>query len=310
MLQFLNRISLFLLTNVLIVVTCGFIIQLFGFHQDLTNFGIDYRILLIYCSLTSFAGSLLNLLTSRRSMKKIYGIKVLNSKKNIKTLNDDEIYLLQMAEKVCKNAGLKKMPEIGIYDDGDVNAFATGFSKNHSLIALSTGLIFSLSEEEIEGVIAHEVAHVCNGDMVTMTLLQGIVNTFVLFLSRLLTMGILKKLKTSPVGIFIPTVIAYYILVSIIDVILLFFGNFILNWFSRYREYRADAFGTKVSGNKVLLALKKLELMEMQGLSWQDDVYKITGAASFFNLFSTHPRLDKRISKINKQLKQSGVTSF
>ena len=245
------RIALFLGTNIAILVVLSLTMSLFGIDGVLQDNGVDLDLnsLLFISAIIGFTGSFISLLISKWIAKRSMGVELVKESKN-----ETERWLLNTLEEISLKSGIKT-PEFGIFNSQQPNAFATGASKNNSLVALSTGLISHMNRDEIEAVIAHEVAHIKNGDMVTMTLIQGIINTFVIFFSRI-------------IGHFVDRVIfkvqrghgpAYYITSIIAQILLSILASIIVMWFSRKREYAADLYASKLVGsNKMISALKTL----------------------------------------------------
>ncbi|MCY4443570.1 MAG: protease HtpX [Proteobacteria bacterium] len=287
--------------------------QLFSTEVAMKYFNNDLLRLFTYCLIWGFAGAFITLLCSKWFIKRFYRIKIINHN----TSNPDERYILQKVYTYAATAGIKKMPEVGIYADNSPNAFATGPSKNKSLVAVSSALMQQLNREEVDGVLAHEVAHIANGDMVTMTLLQGIVNSFVLFFSKIISIAIAsaisgsdKETKYDPRISFVIEMVVYILLCVV--------GMAITNWYSRKREFRADHGGAQLAGKKSMVsALKKLQHLEIlaynngmrqQGMQTSSDTatasLKISGGhrkvSLFTKIFSTHPPLTDRIARLSQ----------
>ena len=289
------RIALFLGTNIAILVVLSLTMSLFGIDGVLQDNGVDLDLnsLLFISAIIGFTGSFISLLISKWVAKRSMGVELVKESKN-----ETERWLLNTLEEISLKSGIKT-PEFGIFNSQQPNAFATGASKNNSLVALSTGLISHMSRDEIEAVIAHEVAHIKNGDMVTMTLIQGIINTFVIFFSRI-------------IGHFVDRVIfkvqrghgpAYYITSIIAQILLSILASIIVMWFSRKREYAADLYASKLVGsNKMISALKTLSKKSPQALPDQMAAFGISGRKdkSYKSLFSSHPSIESRIESILK----------
>jgi heat shock protein HtpX len=289
-----KRIFFFLLTNVLVLVTISIILGLTGAGNYITENGIDFGALLVFSAIVGFSGSFISLAMSRWMAKKMMNVRVLNPDG---ALNGNERDIIEKVHRLSRAAGLVHMPEVGIYNSPEVNAFATGPSKKRSLVAVSTGLLYEMDDAAIEGVIAHEVAHIANGDMVTMTLLQGVVNTFVVFLARVAAYIVSRFVKEdlAPIVHFI-AVIVFQIAFSIL-------GSIVVLAYSRYREYHADNGGADLAGkDKMIHALQSLKAYSarMQGVeeSTAISTLKITGKRKSL-LFSTHPDLDERINRLS-----------
>ena len=289
------RIALFLGTNIAILVVLSLTMSLFGIDGVLQDNGVDLDLnsLLFISAIIGFTGSFISLLISKWIAKRSMGVELVKESKN-----ETERWLLNTLEEISLKSGIKT-PEFGIFNSQQPNAFATGASKNNSLVALSTGLISHMNRDEIEAVIAHEVAHIKNGDMVTMTLIQGIINTFVIFFSRI-------------IGHFVDRVIfkvqrghgpAYYITSIIAQILLSILASIIVMWFSRKREYAADLYASKLVGsNKMISALKTLSQKSPQALPDQMAAFGISGRKdkSYKSLFSSHPSIESRIESILK----------
>ena len=289
------RIALFLGTNIAILVVLSLTMSLFGIDGVLQDNGVDLDLnsLLFISAIIGFTGSFISLLISKWIAKRSMGVELVKESKN-----ETERWLLNTLEEISLKSGIKT-PEFGIFNSQQPNAFATGASKNNSLVALSTGLISHMNRDEIEAVIAHEVAHIKNGDMVTMTLIQVIINTFVIFFSRI-------------IGHFVDRVIfkvqrghgpAYYITSIIAQILLSILASIIVMWFSRKREYAADLYASKLVGsNKMISALKTLSKKSPQALPDQMAAFGISGRKdkSYKSLFSSHPSIESRIESILK----------
>lgn len=291
-----KRFFFFFLTNILILVMISVIYRLLGLESYLTPAGINYQSLMVYCTLWGFVGSFISLFLSKFMAKTMYGVKI------VKAGDSQFGDIVEMTHRHAKIAGIKT-PEVGVYESPEPNAFATGYSKNSSLVAVSTGLLRSMSRDEVEGVIAHEVSHAANGDMVTMTLVQGVVNTFVLFFAKIAAFAVSNALRSnsdrdsgsgSSMTFFI-TDIAFQILFGIL-------GSMVVCYFSRWREFRADAGGARLAGkDKMIAALRKLEQMH-RGIAPKEadaiSTMKIANGGTFMKLFSTHPPIAARISAL------------
>lgn len=295
MFQWIRRIALFLALNFAVMISISillnFVLPLFGIRFDpATNLG-----LLGFCFVWGMGGAFVSLLLSKIMAKWSMGVKIIEPH----TASGQERELLMMVEHLAQTAGLRKSPEVGIYESPDPNAFATGPTRNNSLVAVSTGLLRNMSREEVEGVLAHEVAHIANGDMVTMTLIQGVVNAFVMFLSRIIARSIAtdKDGRTST-G-------TYYFATFIIENILFVFGMIIVAAFSRRREFRADYGGASYAGRQKMVAgLRRLQQMypQLEPESGNNmATMKISSkGGGFLQLFSTHPRLEDRIARLQE----------
>ncbi len=294
-----KRILLFVVTNILIISTLSFFMSILGVQPYLTSKGINYQSLMIFCVIWGFGGAFISLALSRVMAKWMMGVKIIDPETNHPHFQQ----LLRKVHDFARKAGLEKMPEVGYYESNELNAFATGPTKNRSLVAVSTGLLQNMNESELDGVLAHEVAHIANGDMVTMTLVQGVVNAFVMFLARVIGFFASQfvaedKREVVQFGV----VIACEILLGIL-------GMIVVSFFSRIREYRADSGGASLSSTSSMIsALERLKLNI--GLPKEDEQpalasLKISGkAGGFLKLFSTHPDLDDRIQSLKKNQNQ------
>ncbi len=290
-----KRIGLFLLVNILVVSTIGLVSNLLGIRPYLSANGINYESLLAICLLWGFAGSFISLMLSKFMAKMAYRLKPITS------TDPNFGYVVQAVNLFSKSAGISKTPEVYIYESPEVNAFATGPSKNNSLVAVSSGLLTKMRRDEVEGVIAHEVSHIANGDMVTMALAQGVMNAFVMFLSRVAAFAISQALRKDDdegpgLGPF-----AHMMLTWVLDILFGLLCLPILMWFSRYREFRADAGGAKLAGReKMIAALERLKSDHSPVDNREPNLaaFKISGAPKWIELISSHPALDKRIAAL------------
>jgi heat shock protein HtpX len=290
-----KRIFLFLLTNLLVVVTISVILNLLGVRPYLTQQGLDYRMLLIFCLVWGMGGAFISLAISRWMAKRAMGVQVLDPQ----TTDASAQQLLQMVARLAQGAGIP-MPEVGVYEAPDVNAFATGPSKKRSLVAVSTGLLQKMDRDEVEGVLGHEIAHIANGDMVTMTLIQGVVNAFVMFLARVIAFAIAQSMRRDDSqgishGI-------YFVTVFVLEMVFMILGSIVVFWFSRQREFRADAGGAQVAGrSKMIRALERLRADSQRVQPTTQPAIaslQISGRKGFARFFSTHPSLDERIERL------------
>lgn len=240
----MKRILLFLATNVAIVLVLSVTMRLLGVEPYLNANGLNLTSLLIFAAVMGFGGSFISLAISKWMAKKSMGVQVIESPNNA-----TERWLLDTVHRYSKQAGIG-MPEVGIFDSPEVNAFATGMSKNSSLVAVSSGLLEQMTREEAEAVIGHEVAHIANGDMVTLTLIQGVVNTFVMFLSRVIGYFIDKVIFKTENG----TGPAFFISMIVAELVLGVLASIIVMWFSRQREFRADSGGARLAGRQNMIA--------------------------------------------------------
>jgi len=286
------RIALFLLTNVAIMVVMSFFISVFGADKYLSSNGIDYGTLLVFSAIIGFSGSIISLLLSKQMAKLSVGARVIEN-----PTNSEEAWLIDTVERLSQKAGIK-MPEVAIFEDSSPNAFATGAFRDDALVAVSRGLINHMNEHEIEAVLGHEIGHIANGDMVTLTLLQGVVNTFVVFFARIIGYfvdRVLLKNKGDEVGI------GYTIASIVAEIVLGILASMIVFAFSRYREYRADEAGARLSSTyNMIAALEALKrAKEEPNLPDGVKAFGINGK-SLVELFSTHPTLESRIENLKK----------
>ena len=294
-----KRIGLFVLINLLVIITISITSNLiFGFLGIQNTAGMQG--LLIMCAVMGFSGSLISLMMSKFMAKHMYGVQIIDPK----ATDSRSRGLVEMVHNYARRAGLPAMPEVGIYESPDINAFATGPSKSNSLVALSTGLLNSMSADEVEGVVGHEVAHIANGDMVTMTLIQGIVNTFVLFLSRILASLIANSSSSDDDRRGSPML--QWVLTMVFDILFAILASIVVNYFSRRREFRADAGGAKIAGREKMIAgLRRLQSQfeRIEPDNGAAATLKISNKSSgIMALFSTHPALSERIARLEKGL--------
>ncbi|NBO39195.1 protease HtpX [bacterium] len=294
--QFLKRFFWFFAVNILIVVTISVATSLLGLNHYMTAYGINYQALAGFCLLWGFGGAFISLALSRIIAKFAMGVQVIDPE----SASGMQKELVTTVYQLAQRAGISKMPEVGIYESPDLNAFATGPTRNRSLVAVSTGLLGRMNKNEIEGVLAHEVAHIANGDMVTMTLIQGIVNAFVMFVARIIGFAIAQSVKEENRRLVnMIAVIACEILLGIL-------GSLAVAWFSRLREYRADAGGAQLAGrNKMVAALESLqrsfESLEPDNAPQSVAAFRISNKrGGLLAAFSTHPPLEERIARLRE----------
>lgn len=295
-----KRIGLFLLTNILIVATIGIVTSVLGVGRYISQAGIDYSNLLVFCLLWGMVGSFISLLLSKFSAKMMMGVKVINPN----SANSTERDLVNRVTRFARQANIA-MPEVGIYESPEVNAFATGPTRNNSLVAVSTGLLNRMNSEELDGVLAHEVSHVANGDMVTMTLIQGAVNAFVMFLSRICAYALSTVFRGNSDDDEGPAYnpMIMMVLTFVFDIVFSILGSIVVAYFSRIREFRADAGGAKLAGRSSMVsALQNLQRMTdpiQDGRGEAMASLKISATkGGFMALFSTHPSLEDRIKAL------------
>lgn len=288
-----RRVILFILVNALVVISISIVLNLLGIQPYLTNNGIDPVTLAIFCVIWGSAGSLISLLMSKKMALWQGNIKLIDPN----TQDPESKKVLSMVYELSKKAGLPDMPEVGVYQSPELNAFATGPTKSSSLVAISTGLLQKMDSSEVDAVVGHEVSHVGNGDMVTMTLLQGVVNAFVMFLSRLIAYGIRGNDGRMGGGSFA--------LISVLQIVFMFFGSILVFAFSRWRELRADVGGAKLAGRqnminalKVLQKNSKIVDPKLAEASFRN--LKISIPGSIGGLFASHPSIEERIKRLEE----------
>ncbi len=286
----MKRIFLFVLTNLAVVVVLGIVASLLGVNRFLTANGLNLTALLGFALIMGFGGAFISLLISKPVAKWSAGVRVIESPQNA-----DEAWIVETVRKLADKAQIG-MPEVGIFE-GAPNAFATGAFKNSSLVAVSTGLLQGMTKEEIEAVLGHEIAHVANGDMVTMTLIQGVMNTFVVFLSRVIGYAVDSFLRRGSDSNSGPG-IGYYVSTIVLDIVLGFAAAIVVAWFSRQREFRADAGAAQLMGRRqpMMNALARLGGMQPGELPKAVEAMGITG--SIGKLFATHPPIEERIAAL------------
>ena len=288
----MKRILLFVMTNLAVVVVLGIVASLLGVNRFLTPQGLNLGMLLGFAAVIGFGGAIISLLISKPVAKWSSGVRVINDPQNA-----DEAWIVETVRQLAERAKIG-MPEVGIFE-GAPNAFATGAFKNSSLVAVSTGLLQGMTREEIEAVIGHEIAHIANGDMVTMTLIQGVMNTFVVFLSRVIGYAIDSFLRRGNDNNSGPG-IGYYVSTIILDIVFGFAAAIVVAWFSRHREFRADAGAAQLMGRKqpMMNALARLGGMQPGELPKAVEAMGITGSVG--KLFATHPPIEERIAALQR----------
>lgn len=304
---FLKRFGYFIITGILVAITVQFVVSFIArfFGINLTSGG--YAGLFTLCLIYGMVGSFISLQLSRWMAKRFHGVQVIETN----TTNPTERKLIDKVHQIARNAGMEVMPEVGYYQSSDVNAFATGPSKKRSLVAVSSGLINTMNEAELEGVLAHEISHIVNGDMVTLTLIQGVVNAFAMFIAQIITMAVMNALRSRDddrpgFGDFMLRQMIY----SVVSIVFTVLGSIVVNYFSRQREFRADAGGARYSSpdkmTAALLILQKMHLLppvkdDQEGAD-KLATLKIFGKSSGFSaLFMTHPPLEERIEALKNR---------
>lgn len=289
-----KRIFLFIVTNLLVLTTIFIILSVLGIGNYIDSDGnLMLGTLLAFSAVVGFTGAFISLLMSRWMAKKMMNVRVLHP--DDPGLTPTEHSIVEKVHRLSRAAGMTYMPEVGIYDSPEVNAFATGPSKKRSLVAVSTGLIELMDDDALEGVIAHEVAHIANGDMVTMTLLQGVVNTFVVFLSRIAAFIAARFVRSELQGV------VHFIAILVFQILFSILGSIVVLAYSRYREYHADAGGAHFAGkDKMIHALRSLQNYKNHVDTSQQSLatLKINNKKSLISLFSSHPDLEDRIARL------------
>lgn len=288
---FFKRIFLFMLVNILVVATLSIVMSLFNVGHYLTAYGLDYTSLAIFCLVYGMAGAFISLGLSRIMAKMMMRVRVIDPQ----GAHGPEQDLVAMVHGLARNAGLPAMPEVGIYDSPEVNAFATGPTKSRALVAVSTGLLHRMDRQQVEGVLGHEVAHIANGDMVTMTLLQGIVNAFVMFFARVIAFALSQNAREEN------RFMIRMVVTMVLEIALGFLGMIVVAYFSRLREFKADRGGASYAGrDKMIRALQGLqrtvELADNDSSALA--TLKISTKGGMMRLFSTHPPLEERIERL------------
>lgn len=293
----MKRIFLFLATNIAVLVVLSIVLNVLmavtGVHGIQTQSGaINFEGLLLLATVFGFGGAFISLLMSKWMAKMGMGVQVIDQPRS-----QSEAWLMETVQRLSREAGLS-MPEVGVFESPQMNAFATGATKNSSLVAVSTGLLHGMARDEVEAVLAHEISHVANGDMVTLTLIQGVINTFVIFIARvvghLVDRAVFKSERDYGPG--------YFITVVVTEIFLAVLASMIVMWFSRQREFRADAGGAKLAGRgKMIAALRRLQAeYEPEDLPGQLAAFGINGGrhGGFARLFMSHPSLEDRIAAL------------
>jgi heat shock protein HtpX len=290
----MTRIFLFLATNIAVIALISIVFQLLGIEGLLSENGVDLNLtaLLVMSAVIGFGGSFISLAISKWSAKRGMGVQVIE-----RPGSQQEQWLVATVTRQAQSAGIG-MPEVGIFESDSVNAFATGMSKNNALVAVSTGLLHRMTADEAEAVLGHEISHVANGDMITMGLIQGVINTFVIFLSRVVGFFvdrvILKNERGLGIGYFVTSIIA--------QIFLSIFASIIVMWFSRHREFRADQGGADLAGRqKMIAALRRLQGVAAEDLPGEFAAFGFSGArpTGFKALFMSHPPLEDRIAALD-----------
>ena len=292
-----RRILLFFVINIAIITTISILLSVLGVEHYITPYGLNLGALLIFCLAFGMGGAFISLWMSKWAAKTFMGVKIIKP-----GAPGEAGRLVQRVHDIARLAQLPKMPEVGIYSSPELNAFATGPSKSNSLVAVSEGLLRNMNENEVEGVLAHEVSHIANGDMVTMTLIQGVVNAFVMFLARIIAFAITSATSRDGERGIGSSPLAHMFIVIALQMLLMPIGMLVVAYVSRKREFRADAGSAKLVGKeKMIVALQRLQ----KNMGYVDESHasftslKISGRPSkFAALFSTHPPLKDRIAAL------------
>jgi len=294
--QLSKRIFLFLAVNILVLLTIGLVLNLLGVRARIGSG--HYGELMIFCLVWGMGGAFISLALSRVMAKWFMGVKVIDPRTSDPELQE----LVQTVHGLAQRARLPAMPEVGIYDSPEVNAFATGPSRSRSLVAVSRGLLHAMRRGELEGVLGHEIAHIANGDMVTMTLVQGVINAFVMFLARILAFAVSQAMRSRDDGRG-GSYFVQYLLVHLFEVVFSLLGWMVVCWFSRAREFRADAGGARYASREHMIgaleALRhahKTPAIAAEGQAASFQTLKISGKPG--HLFSTHPPIEERIARL------------
>ena len=296
-----KRILLFFALNAVVLITISFVLNILNIRPYLDRSGINYQALLSFCLVWGMVGAFVSLSMSRIMAKWLMGVQVINPQACSKSSQEGQLF--EMVKTLSVRAGLPTVPEVGIYQSPEVNAFATGPTKRRSLVAVSSGLLGRMNSAEVEAVLAHEVSHIANGDMVTMTLLQGVVNAFVMFFARAIAFAItrLGKREGEEASPFM-----YSMLVFVFEILFMILGTIIIATFSRFREFRADAGGARLAGrDRMIGALQALErVASIHDVRKEQPAFqsmKISNNKSMmFRLFASHPPLEERIERLKK----------
>lgn len=289
----MKRVLLFLATNLAVMLVLSIVLSVLS-----SFFGISTRGsggLLLMAAVFGFGGSIISLLMSKWMAKKSYGVQVIEQPRS-----EMEYWLVDTVQRQAQQAGIG-MPEVGIYDAPDMNAFATGAKRNDALVAVSTGLLYNMSRDEAEAVLAHEVSHIANGDMVTLTLIQGVVNTFVIYISRVLAGIVTNFMRSNDEEESSSGGLAYFAISMVFEVVFGILASMIVMWFSRQREFRADAGSAKLVGKeKMIAALERLSRGHESQLEGSMMAFGINGKSSMSEFFMSHPPIEKRIQALRE----------
>jgi len=297
----MKRIFLFMAVNFLVIFTISILLRVLGIGSYYTPYGLNYSNLLGFCLVWGMGGAFISLALSRIMAKMMMGVQVIDPN----TRDPDLQQILQTVHQLARAAYLPAMPEVGIYDSPEVNAFATGPTRSRALVAVSSGLLSRMGQREIEGVLGHEISHIANGDMVTMTLLQGVVNAFAMFLSRVIAFALAQSMRGNRDGERDSggSPFLAFMVQMVLEVVFMLLGSMVIAAFSRYREFRADAGGARLAGRdnmiRALEALRRtIDYVDPQGQPAVQTL-KISGRPSgLMALFASHPPLEERIARL------------
>lgn len=293
-----KRVLLFIVTNALVIATISLVISLLGLRPYLNEHGIDYTTLAVFCALWGTAGAFISLFISKWVAKTSMGLKMIDPI----SASGEGKEVLDMVYELARKVKLPKMPEVGVYDSPELNAFATGPTKKSALVGISSGLLQNMNRSQTEAVVGHEISHVANGDMVTMTFIQGIVNAFAMFLSRIIAY-VISVAFTRGEQDRGPSMGTFFMLTILFDIVFTLFGSLVVAAFSRWREYRADGGGARLAGkNNMIAALETLksasQIRDNRAPSLA--ALKINQPSKWLTLFASHPPIDSRIKRLQE----------
>ncbi|MBI3212066.1 MAG: protease HtpX [Simkania negevensis] len=299
--KWVKRIVLFLAVNILVMLTISFLFSLLNVKPYLTAHGLDYSSLMIFCLIWGMTGAFISLALSKQMAKWMMGVKIIDP--NYSNPQFQRLYATVV--RLSKTATLPQTPEVGVFQSKQLNAFATGPTKRHSLVAVSSALLEQMNEEELEAILGHEITHIANGDMVTMTLLQGVVNAFVMFLSRVLAYALSSASKERNGRV---SYGSFYLLSFLFEIVFMILGSIVIAAFSRWREFRADKGGAFLSKKEhMIAALEKLgrskeEALLKKASSFQALMISTTKRGGLLHLFATHPPIEIRVERLKASL--------
>lgn len=294
--MWLKRVFLFVAVNILVVLTISIVLQVLGVRPYITAYGLDYGALMAFCLVWGMGGAFISLALSRVMAKWMLGVEIIDPER----AQGPAAELVQTVHHLARGAGLPALPEVGIYGSPEVNAFATGPTRARALVAVSSGLLGRMGRDEIEAVLGHEVSHIANGDMVTMTLLQGVVNAFVMFFARIIAFAVSQNVKEESRRAM------RYLATFLLEIVLSLLGAMVVAWFSRRREFRADAGGASLTGRQEMINALRALRRELEGVGVDDSqpalaAFKISGRRhGFLALLASHPPLEDRIAALER----------